>query len=301
MYIASIERNIVNYRPSESHGPWLAEIAFGHASRTETNICGRRPLAIFLATVTILLMSLSLVDEFLLRVRRGQTPFYRTLKGVAVSVRSSSLPTPGLLRKLARGAFYGHQALWRAAGFLRSYLYTGPLFSARCEAVGKRFRVCRMPFVVGHAKIRVGDDCNFFGKVDIMSGGIFDEPALTLGNRVDIGHNVVFLVNKEIVIEDDVNVASGVRFMDSDAHPRDTAERIADLPPRPEEVKPVHVCRYAWIGQNSFILKGVTIGEGAIVGVNSVVVTDIPPYSVAMGNPARVVVKNAVPIAHTAA
>jgi len=39
-------------------------------------------------------------------------------------------------------------------------------------------------------------------------------------------------------------------------------------------------------------LKGVTIGEGAIIGVNSVVVTDIPAYSVAMGNPARVVFKN---------
>jgi acetyltransferase-like isoleucine patch superfamily enzyme len=99
-------------------------------------------------------------------------------------------------------------------------------------------------------------------------------------------------VNKEILIEDDVNVASGVRFMDSDAHPRDTMQRIADLPPAPEEIKPVRICRYAWIGQNSFILKGVTVGEGAIIGVNSVVVTDIPPYSVAMGNPARVVVKN---------
>jgi acetyltransferase-like isoleucine patch superfamily enzyme len=39
-------------------------------------------------------------------------------------------------------------------------------------------------------------------------------------------------------------------------------------------------------------MKGVTVGEGAIVGVNSVVVNDIPPYCVAMGNPARVVVKN---------
>ena len=39
-------------------------------------------------------------------------------------------------------------------------------------------------------------------------------------------------------------------------------------------------------------MKGVTIGEGAIIGVNSVVVNDIPPYCVAMGNPARVVVKN---------
>jgi acetyltransferase-like isoleucine patch superfamily enzyme len=83
-----------------------------------------------------------------------------------------------------------------------------------------------------------------------------------------------------------------VRFMDTDAHPRDTMARIADLPPRPEEVKPVRICRYAWIGHNAFIMKGVTVGEGAIIGVNSVVVTDIPAYSVAMGNPARVVVKN---------
>lgn len=44
--------------------------------------------------------------------------------------------------------------------------------------------------------------------------------------------------------------------------------------------------------QCRFIMKGVTIGEGAIIGVNSVVVNDIPAYSVAMGNPARVVVKN---------
>jgi acetyltransferase-like isoleucine patch superfamily enzyme len=80
--------------------------------------------------------------------------------------------------------------------------------------------------------------------------------------------------------------------MDSDAHPRDTLERIANLPPRPEEIKPVRICRYAWIGQNSFIMKGVTIGEGAIIGVNSVVINDIPAYSVAMGNPARVLVKN---------
>jgi acetyltransferase-like isoleucine patch superfamily enzyme len=39
-------------------------------------------------------------------------------------------------------------------------------------------------------------------------------------------------------------------------------------------------------------MKGVTIGEAAIIGVNSVVVTDIPAYSVALGNPARVVIKD---------
>lgn len=109
---------------------------------------------------------------------------------------------------------------------------------------------------------------------------------------MDIGHAVLFIVNKEIVIEDDVNVASGVKLMDTDAHPRNFADRIADLPPKPEEVKPIRICRGAWIGHNAVILKGVTVGEGAIIGVSSVVVNDIPPYSVAMGNPARVVVKN---------
>ena len=89
-----------------------------------------------------------------------------------------------------------------------------------------------------------------------------------------------------------MNVANGVRFMDSDAHPRDTLERIANLPPRPEEIKPVRICRYAWIAQNSFIMKGVTIGEGAIIGVNSVVINDIPAYSVALRSSARVLVKN---------
>lgn len=238
-------------------------------------------------------MSLSAVDSLALKIRRGETPFFRRLRDLADFARSSALPVPRLLKPVARALFRLHQTLWRASGFVKSYFYVGPLFHARCETVGRHFRVCRMPFVVGVPKIYVGSNVNFFGKVDIFSGRMFDEPRLVLGDRVDIGHNVVFLVNKEIVIEDDVNVASGVRFMDSDAHPKDTTERIADLAPRLEEIKPIRVCRYAWIGQNSFILKGVTIGEGAIIGVNSVVMTDIPPYSVAIGNPARVVVKNA--------
>jgi acetyltransferase-like isoleucine patch superfamily enzyme len=158
--------------------------------------------------------------------------------------------------------------------------------------VGKRLTIYKMPYVLGHTKIYLGDDVCLFGKLDVFSGHIFDEPKLIIHNRVDLGHNVSFVVNKEIVLEDDVNVASNVSFMDTDAHPKDVADRIADLPPRPEEIKPIRICKNAWIGGRSSIMKGVTIGEGAIIGVNSVVVTDVPPYSIAMGNPARVVMKN---------
>lgn len=44
-----------------------------------------------------------------------------------------------------------------------------------------------------------------------------------------------------------------------------------------------------WIGANSIILKGVTIGEGSVVGANSVVTKDIPPYSIAVGSPAQII------------
>lgn len=232
------------------------------------------------------------MSSLLLKIRRGDTPFYSGVKKGLRSAVSSNLPLPRFLYPLFRFGYSAQQNGFMALRWLCSYFLWEPMFRARCASVGKKFRMWYLPFVVGHAKIYIGDNVNFFGKIDIFSGRLFEEPKLVLGNRVDLGHNVVFLVNKEIVLEDDINVASGVRFMDTDAHPRDAMERIADLPPRPEEVKPVRVGRHAWIGHNSFIMKGVTIGEGAIIGVNSVVVNDIPPYCVAMGNPARVVVKN---------
>jgi acetyltransferase-like isoleucine patch superfamily enzyme len=233
-----------------------------------------------------------MIDNVILKIKRGESPFYSGLRSFVKAVLTSNFPLPRFLYPVVRLIF---DLQGQIAEFFRwafSYFIREPLFRARCASVGKRFRLFRLPYVMSHAEIRIGDDVNFFGKVDIMSGRIFDNPRLIIHNRVDIGHNVGFVVNKEIVIEDDVNVASGVRFMDSDAHPKDTQDRIADLPPKPEEIKPVRICKNAWIGQNVFILKGVTVGEGAIIGVNSVVITDIPAYSVAIGNPARVVAKN---------
>jgi acetyltransferase-like isoleucine patch superfamily enzyme len=233
-----------------------------------------------------------MIDNIILKIKRGESPFYSGLRSFIKALLTSNFPLPRFLFPVVRVIFDLQGQIAEFFRWALSYFIREPLFRARCASVGKRFRLFRLPYVMSHAEIRIGDDVNFFGKVDIMSGRIFDNPRLIIHNRVDIGHNVGFVVNKEIVIEDDVNVASGVRFMDSDAHPKDTQDRIADLPPKPEEIKPVRICKNAWIGQNVFILKGVTVGEGAIIGVNSVVITDIPAYSVAIGNPARVVAKN---------
>lgn len=55
------------------------------------------------------------------------------------------------------------------------------------------------------------------------------------------------------------------------------------------ERKPVVIEEYAWIGARVIILPGITIGKGSVVGAGSVVTKNIPPYSVAGGNPARVI------------
>lgn len=55
---------------------------------------------------------------------------------------------------------------------------------------------------------------------------------------------------------------------------------------------PIHICHDVWIGTNVTILNGVTIGEGAIIGAGSVVREDIPAWSVAYGNPCKVVAMN---------
>lgn len=68
--------------------------------------------------------------------------------------------------------------------------------------------------------------------------------------------------------------------MDGDAHFND---------PRTSQPKPIIIQDDVFIGANVVVKKGVTIGENSVIGMNSVVVHDIPPNSVAVGNPCRVI------------
>lgn len=68
-------------------------------------------------------------------------------------------------------------------------------------------------------------------------------------------------VTKEVIIEEDVIVSYDCRINDSDGHRREADLRAACVAPDPKDSRPVHICRSAFIGNGSHILKGVTIGE----------------------------------------
>jgi acetyltransferase-like isoleucine patch superfamily enzyme len=94
-------------------------------------------------------------------------------------------------------------------------------------------------------------------------------------------------------------ISWNVVLMDSYRVPLDPAERRRELERLPGRrprclagagtARPVRIGRNVWIGFDSCVLPGVAIGEGAVVGARSVVAADIPAYTIAAGNPARVI------------
>jgi acetyltransferase-like isoleucine patch superfamily enzyme len=232
-----------------------------------------------------------MIESFLLKVKRAETPFYAKLNKTGRALLCANLPVPAFLSPLLRVAYHLHFCVRYLLRYFAVLVYRYPLFRSRCASIGRNLQMTFLPDITGHPKIYIGDNVRLFGGISVVSGRVFDEPKLVIGDGVHIGHQVFFTVNKEIIIDEEAGIASDCFIADSDAHPANPEDRVKNLPPSPEDIKPVHICRRAWIGRGSFIMKGVTVGEGALVAAASVVVNDVPPFSVAMGNPARIIMR----------
>jgi acetyltransferase-like isoleucine patch superfamily enzyme len=236
---------------------------------------------------------MSLANSFLLKVKRGDTLFFRTLRKMARAVLSPHAPPiPGLLRPPLRAMYQLHFAVVRLWHVFWNVCYRHPLFQARCASIGRDVVVDRLPFVNGPVEIRIGDHVRIGGNVSILSARVDDQPVFVMQDYAEIGWNVTIAVAKQVVIEEHARVSFDCRISDTDGHPREADLRALNAPAHPRDVKPVRICKHAWIGNGTHIMKGVTIGEGAVIGANSVVISDIPPFSLALGNPAEVFLRN---------
>lgn len=102
--------------------------------------------------------------------------------------------------------------------------------------------------------------------------------------RIDSGHaDMIFL-------EDHVHVAGGCRLL---CHQRNLSNYCVgdDYAKLGYKIAPIHLKKGCLVGMESFVMPGVTVGEGAIVGAGSLIAHDIPDWTIAVGRPAKVVKK----------
>lgn len=122
---------------------------------------------------------------------------------------------------------------------------------------------------------------------------------IKIGSNSYIGHGSRIWSGEKIVIGNNVLVSHNVNIVDTNAHEMNSLERkngYLNLQRHGHpsdkgsiETSPIIIHDNVWISFNATILKGVTIGEGAIVGANSVVTKNIPPYTLVVGNPAKAI------------
>lgn len=140
-----------------------------------------------------------------------------------------------------------------------------------------------------------GDNVIFKGSIRCEQNG-----RCIIGNNVHVGDGTVLSVLSEVVIRDNVQISYGVSIFDNISHPLNAKSRHSQfcniMKLTGEEIddfeisaKPIVIEKDAWIGFNSIIFKGVTIGEGAIIGAGTVITKDVPANAVMVGNPAKCV------------
>lgn len=118
-----------------------------------------------------------------------------------------------------------------------------------------------------------------------------------IGNNVSVNMNCTFVDCNKITIGDNVLIASNVQLYTA-THPVELSERLTpDWNPGSGEyfcrtyALPIRIGNGCWLGGGVIVLPGVTIGDGSVIGAGSVVTRDIPPDSLAVGNPCRVIRK----------
>ena len=156
----------------------------------------------------------------------------------------------------------------------------------------KNARLVRRPILARNKKnihISEGFTCGILCRMNAGENG-----SITFGRNFVMGDQCQIEAMKEVVIGEDVLFASRGYIGDashgeykgiSQANPKEAPNKRAIT------AEPIHIGNRVWIGNGVAVLGGVTIGDGAVIGANAVVTANIPPDSIAVGCPARVIKK----------
>ena len=135
--------------------------------------------------------------------------------------------------------------------------------------------------LTGGAKLVIGSNCT------IKENSYFlltkPNPYLQIGDYVGIGRNCYIAIKDHLEIGSYTRIGPNVTILDQD-HTYEKSDLIMN---QHADIQKVKIGKDVWIGANAIVLKGITIGDGAILGAGSVVTKDIPPYEIWAGVPAK--------------
>jgi acetyltransferase-like isoleucine patch superfamily enzyme len=158
----------------------------------------------------------------------------------------------------------------------------------RFAEFGPRSAIAWPAKITGHHSIRFGRDVSIWAHSRLEAFNTDGRDIrLLIGDGTIIQPYVHIAAARSVEIGRGVLIASRVYISDHDhdfgdpSNPPISNHRVV--------VDPVHIGDSVWIGEGVLVLKGVKIGEGSVIGAGSVVTSDVPPLSVAAGNPARVI------------
>ena len=193
-------------------------------------------------------------------------------------------------------AFFAPQKLTEGLKAAMNYFYSG-VVARRFAHFGKNSTMAYKMFRIRGAKwIFIGNDCDIDKGARITAWNKNNDgnrPVIKIGNCCRIGAYIHITAVNGVTIGDNLLTGTNVLITDN-AHGNSDKESM-DIHPslRPVVSKgKVHIGNNVWIGNNACIMPGVNVGDGAIIGANSVVTKDVPAYAVAVGIPAKVVKQN---------
>lgn len=141
--------------------------------------------------------------------------------------------------------------------------------------------------------ITLADNARIYGTIVSCKEG-----RVAFGQYAALGANSYVKCVNSVIIGDYTAIAPNVIIQDNNTHSVHPADRIKMQQTPSGDISrswiysdsaPILIGKNCWIGENSRICKGVTIGDGSVIAANSVVTHDVPSNSIAAGNPARIV------------
>jgi acetyltransferase-like isoleucine patch superfamily enzyme len=161
------------------------------------------------------------------------------------------------------------------AGYLRGLAMTG----IYCERTALVCQFGQLRITKENGKIAIGHRTTVWPNAKLSCVGTRDKRAkLVIGSKCSIGDRTEIHCGDSITIGDRVIISWDCNILDRDYHSVNGDK---------EKTRPVTIGDDVWIGCRAIILKGVSIGNGAVVAAGSVVTKDVPEFTLVAGNPAH--------------